>query len=152
MTDLLHTRGVSRFALMWSLAVLPLACGPGKPAEQPRPAAIATHDDPTCPVVVAGTSVSVEDTDQGAAFVFITTGDVAAVRSRASALAAMHEAHPQMGSQMGSMISVASTATASEIPGGARVTFTTTSASDAAKLQAELRMHAHHLASGSCVM
>jgi hypothetical protein len=156
------------------------ACGPAQKPD-PRPDPIARQDDPTCPVLVAGTSVTVEDTDQGAALVFVTTGDAAAVRMRATALAEMHnhhhasmtpghdahagheghmqipdsEAHvmkPMDAMAMGSMISIHSTAAATEAPNGARVTFTAASADDVSKLQSELRMHAQHLAGGTCVM
>jgi hypothetical protein len=54
--------------------------------------------DPSCPVAVSGTSVSVEDTDAGAALVFVTTGDVAELRRRAAEMARMHnEHHAKMG-------------------------------------------------------
>jgi hypothetical protein len=165
------------------LLIMLCACGPASKTEPVKPAAAG---DPTCPVLVAGTSVTVEDTDQGAAFVFVTTGDVAGVRTRATALAEMHNQHhaaipgatpplpakpaglppsgnhsgheghmqmpPDSKMQMGAMISIHSTAATTEIPNGARVTFTAASADDAGKLQTELRMHAQHLASGSCVM
>jgi hypothetical protein len=49
--------------------------------------------DPSCPVAVAGTSVTVEDAPNGAALVFITTGDVAEVRRRVAAMASMHNEH-----------------------------------------------------------
>lgn len=95
-----HTRAVR--STPWSfvprylsiaIAVVALAaCGSSNRAPaQPAPSAAA--DDPTCPVLVAGTSVTVEDTDGGAAFVFVTTGDAAAVRTRARALADAHNAH-----------------------------------------------------------
>jgi len=164
--------GVIRVVLLIMLC----ACGPASKTEPVKPAAAA--GDPTCPVLVAGTSVTVEDTDQGAAFVFVTTGDAAGVRARATALAEMHNQHhaaipgasppsgnhggheghmqmppdSKMQMQMGAMISIHSTAATTEIPNGARVTFTAASAGDAGKLQTELRMHAQHLASGNCVM
>jgi hypothetical protein len=54
--------------------------------------------DPACPVEVPGTSVSVEDTETGAALVFVTTGDEAAVRQRAGEMARIHnEHHASMG-------------------------------------------------------
>jgi hypothetical protein len=133
---------------------------PAHPTASATPEAV-TAEDPSCPVLVAGTSVAVEDTDQGAALVFVTTGDVAAVRARAKALAEQHNArharmttsqhahHHAAGGTMGEMISSHSTAAVAEIPNGARVTFT---AEDAAAIQAELRMHAKHLANGTCVM
>lgn len=58
--------------------------------------------DPSCPVSVPGTSVNVEDTDTGAALVFVTTGDVAELRKRVSAMAQMHnEHHGAMGALPG---------------------------------------------------
>jgi hypothetical protein len=131
-------------------------------------------DDPTCPVLVAGTSVTVEDTDSGAALVFVTTGDAAAVRTRARALADAHNAkhaameqpggaadphaghgahagggEPPKKMTMGTMIGAHSTAAVTDVDGGARVIFT---AHDPAALQSELRMHAQHLTGGTCEM
>jgi hypothetical protein len=55
-------------------------------------------DDPSCPVAVPGTSVTVEDTPTGAAMVFVTTGDVAELRKRVATMAQMHnDHHSQMG-------------------------------------------------------
>ena len=172
---------VTRFAACLVLGIGLASCGPAAVKTDPvKPGPSAKQDDPTCPVLVAGTSVTVEDTDQGAAFVFVTTGDAAAVRTRASALATLHNQHhtamapagghdshdshmkmpesagskmqPIPTAQMGTMISVHSNAAASEIPNGARVTFTPASAADVSKLQSELRMHAQHLANGTCEM
>jgi len=142
------TRDVVRFVLLAAL----LGCsGSSKPAPA-SPATPVAHDDPTCPVLVAGTSITVEDTDGGAAFVFVTTGDAAAVRTRANALAEMHNAHAGSGHEMGHMIATKSTAASSELPNGARVTFTAASPGEAGALQSELRMHAQHLAGGTCEM
>ena len=47
-------------------------------------------DDPTCPLLVPETTLTVEDTQAGPSFVFITTGDVEEVRTRGRALAEMH--------------------------------------------------------------
>jgi hypothetical protein len=64
------------------LAALLAACGghphvaaPARPAHAPP-----TGNDPACPVEIPGTSATVEDTANGAAFVFVTTGDIDAVR------------------------------------------------------------------------
>jgi len=68
------------------------ACGGGTSTtttQTPRPGS----DDPSCPVTVAGTSVTVEDTDTGAALVFVTTSDVAELRKRVAAMAKMHNDH-----------------------------------------------------------
>ena len=77
-----------------SILVALAACGGGasRPAPAPTSGPSAT-DDPSCPVAVPGTSVTVEDTPTGAALVFVTTGDVGEVRRRAGALAQMHNDH-----------------------------------------------------------
>jgi hypothetical protein len=74
------------------LAVVAACGGARESARQPAPTPIV-DDDPSCPVAVAGTSVTVEDTDTGAAFVFVTTGDVAELRKRVAAMAEMHNDH-----------------------------------------------------------
>jgi hypothetical protein len=155
-----------------------IACS--SPAKDPRGTGpTPTADDPTCPVLVAGTSVTVEDSERGAAFVFVTTGDAPAVRVRAAALANAHNEHhknmaptgghehhsgggpsaefgirmaPKPRMTMGSMISTHSTAEVAELPNGARVTFSAVRDADIAPLQKELRMHAGHLAGGTCEM
>lgn len=173
------------------------------PAE-PRSLATTDAADPSCPMAVTGTSVSVEDTATGAALVFVTTSDVPELRKRVATLAAMHnDHHAAMGplpdgtdqggghdhhaahgghdhgghdhgghdhaahvangehaahhgggahaGHAGGMIGVHSKAEASEIEGGAKITFTSF-ATDVAKMQTELRMHAEHLAAGTCAM
>jgi hypothetical protein len=171
-------------ALFLSIALA--ACGSSSRTTEPTtaPAKVAqTSNDPSCPVAVAGTSVTVEDAANGAALVFVTTGDVAEVRKRAAALASMHnDHHGKMGAlpdgssaggehaghdmsshaghdmsggehagHAGGMIGVHSKASASDIDGGAKVSFVA-NGGDVAKLQSELRTHAQHLASGSCAM
>ncbi len=80
-----------RSLVLSSLFTLVAACGgsPTKPIETPKP----TATDPSCPVAVAGTSVSVEDANNGAALVFVTTGDVGEVRKRVAEMAKMHNDH-----------------------------------------------------------
>ena len=129
------------------------ACGSKSSAPSTTPAArAAATDDPSCPLLVPGTSLSVEDTTGGAALVFVTTGDPLAVRARAAKLAEMHTKHDGPSSAMGMMFSAGSTATATEVEGGARVEFTAAQPDGAAALQKELRMHASHLTGGTCEM
>jgi hypothetical protein len=129
------------------------ACGGTPAAKSPEPPApTAKADDPTCPLLVPGTSLSVEDTTTGAALVFVTTGDAASVRARAMALAGMHNSHNGPSGAMGMMFSATSTATSKDIDGGARVELTAKDPADAGKLQSELRMHAGHLTGGTCEM
>jgi hypothetical protein len=153
------------------------ACGGGGTTTPTTPTTPAS--DPACPVQVAGTSVTVEDTDTGAALVFVTTGDVADVRKRAAVMAQKHnEHHLAMGplpdgtntggghdhahhhdhgtghdghGKGGGMIAVHSKATTSEITGGIKLAFVA-NAPDVGKLQSELRVHAQHYAAGSCEM
>ncbi len=177
------------------------ACGGSARTAEPTTPSKTTQaaNDPSCPVAVAGTSVTVEDASNGAALVFVTTGDVGEVRKRAAALASMHnDQHGKMGAlpdgssaggehaghdmsghaghdtcghaghdmsghaghdmsggehagHAGGMIGVHSKATVTDIEGGAKISFVA-NAADVAKLQSELRMHAQHLASGTCAM
>jgi hypothetical protein len=163
-------------------AVLLAACG-----GSPSPATTTTKTqvpagEPACPVTVAGTSVTAEDTANGAALVFVTTGDVPELRKRVVAMAKTHnEHHAAMGplptgsetgggghdhhdhavmqaagsapapAAGGSMIGVHSKASAEDIEGGAKLVFTAFP-DGVAKIQDELRMHAQHLATGSCKM
>jgi hypothetical protein len=140
-----------RLAPIFVLALALAACGHSASSDHASHAT-AKADDPSCPVLVAGTSVAVEDLANGAAFVFVTTGDVADVRRRAAKLADMHAHHDGPPSAMGMMIETPSTAAEKDIDNGARVELVATNPGDAAKLQSELRMHAQHLASGSCEM
>lgn len=177
------------------LFVVLAACGGSSPAPAPQaPRAVASAADPSCPVTVPGTSVTVEDASTGAALVFVTTSDVAELRTRVAAMAQMHnEHHGAMGplpdgapaegadhsahaghgahanhgahaghdmggagggehaGHAGGMIGVHSKAAVSDIEGGARLELIS-GAADVGKLQGELRMHAQHLASGTCEM
>ena len=77
------------------LSVSVVACGGGSssPPGAARNTGPVAADDPSCPVSVPGTSVNVEDTDTGAALVFVTTGDVAELRKRVTAMAQIHNDH-----------------------------------------------------------
>lgn len=83
-----------------SLALVLAACG-GSSTHVSHSSDTTTAraaDDPSCPMTVPGTSVTVEDTDAGAALVFVTTGDVAQLRERVRAMATMHnDMHGAMG-------------------------------------------------------
>ena len=111
-----------------------------------------TAGDPSCPLEVPGTSISVEDTATGAALVFVTTGDAAQVRTRANAFVAMHSKHEGPNSALGMMFPQEWTASEKDIDGGARVEFAAAKPDGAADLQSMLRMHAGHLQAGSCAM
>lgn len=83
---------VSRL-LLASLLSLGAACGGASTAAPPPSPAPVAAGDPACPVAVPGTSATVEDTDVGAALVFVTTGDVGELRRRVAAMAERHNAH-----------------------------------------------------------
>jgi hypothetical protein len=171
-------------ALLLTLALA--ACGGSStPATTPTtpvtPAAAATPGDASCPAAVPGTSVTVEDEPNGAALVFVTTGDVAEIRRRAAAMAQMHNDHHaamgplpdgteaghdmsghaghdmsghaghDMSGHAGGMIGIHSKASASDVEGGAKIAFVAGGA-EVAKLQGELRIHAQHFAAGTCAM
>ena len=124
-----------------------LGCGqPAKHDTTPPPAPAAAHDA-TCPLEVPGTSVTVEDTADGAALVFVTTGDASAVQASADAFAAAHPA--ATGGSFAAMVAKGAGVTVQRITGGAKLVFT---GGDAAAIQSELRMHADHLSAGSCAM
>jgi len=144
---------VTRFVLLAGL-VLSACSSPAKPpVTTPPPTEPAATDDPSCPLVVPGTSLSVEDTADGPAFVFVTTGDVAQVRTRGQALAAMHNDRKGSPDSLGMMFSPKSTAKAADIDGGVRITFTPTAPATNAEVGDELRMHGGHLAgASSCKM
>lgn len=154
-TPVRHTREVMRHL---AFALLLAACGgSSKPASTTGPgsgsgSAVAAADDPSCPLLVPGTSISVEDTQAGPALVFVTTGDVAAVRTRAGALAAMHNQGNGPATAFGAIFKVKSTASVAEIEGGARVTFQPADPAGAGAVGDELRMHAQMLGAGSCEM
>lgn len=148
------TRRVKSVSLAVVLA-LSLGCGCGSSGTPPVKSSplTATADDPSCPLLVPGTSIAVEDAPGGTALVFVTTGDVAAVRTRGARLATMHNAHDGAPSALGMMFSKGSTATASDLEGGVRVTFAPADPASAGALADELRMHGHHLTGAtSCEM
>src|SRR6187402_2762029 len=90
-------RSLKLTSLLFALAVSAAAsaCGGSSAPATSRatPKTASDANDPSCPMVVPGTSVTVEDTATGAALVFVTTGDVAEVRRRVASLAQMHNEH-----------------------------------------------------------
>jgi hypothetical protein len=132
------------------------ACGHAAPAHDDH-APPPGDDDASCPLVVSGTSVTVEDTDKGAAFVFVTTGDLVKMRERAHFLAASLSLAADGGKKpdhaaFAAMIATPARAVKTDIEHGARVELTPSKPADVAALQSELRMHAQHLSAGSCKM
>jgi hypothetical protein len=84
---------LSLFAAGLALALGLAACGGSSGSRvtttptDPAPAAS------NCPMDVSGTSVTVEETPTGGALVFVTTGDVAALRQHVGVWAEKHNAH-----------------------------------------------------------
>jgi hypothetical protein len=92
-------RFVRALAVVFVLAALS-ACGGS--SSTPKVTTVPTDPAPaagdSCPMTVAGTSVTVEETQAGAALVFVTTGDAEALRARVRAWAEAHNArHGAMG-------------------------------------------------------
>jgi len=149
------------------------ACGGSKSeptAPQPTPSVAQTHGGTAsaggvCPMDVSGTKVAVDDTADGVAIRFTTTGDVAQLRQRVHAMADKHE-HMMHGGMMGSggmgpghgggpghmMKMVDSTARAEDIEGGARIVLTPKDPAQLGDLRAHVREHAARMASGHCPM
>jgi hypothetical protein len=127
--------------------ILLVACGQPAKHEATTPPPAAAAQDPTCPLEVPGTSLTVEDTNDGAALVFVTTGDASSVQTRADAFAAQHAS--ATGDTFAAMVAKTANVTAERIDHGAKLVFT---GGDPAAIQSELRMHAGHLSAGSCAM
>ncbi|HWU90809.1 MAG TPA: hypothetical protein VN253_26265 [Kofleriaceae bacterium] len=104
-------------------------------------------------MAVSGTNVSVQETADGIALSFTTTGDVAELRQRVRAMAEKHEQgmSGEMGSGGGGMM-VPSTARVEDVDGGARISFTPNDPAQLAELRDHVREHAAHMASGHCPM
>lgn len=136
-----------------ALALSLAGCGSKSGTPSTTTTAMPSHDDdPSCPLLVPGTSISVENSEMGAALVFVTTGDALAVRSRAARLAEMYTKHDGPADALAMMFSEGMTATAMEIDGGARVEFAAIQRTGVAGVQQELQMHASHLTGGTCKM
>lgn len=134
-----------------------LACGGSRKQPSPSPSEAPAHGEMTgmgCPAAVPGTEVSVENTPDGVALSFTSTNDVAEVRRRTRAMAAMHEHMMESGGMMepGEMMMVPSSARAEEIDGGARIVLTPTDPAQLAALRAHVHAHANQMASGHCRM
>ena len=175
---------LSRLVSSTAFALL-AACGGARAVSGPAtttaprtaPAPISPEDaDPSCPVAIAGTSVTVEDTDTGAALVFVTTGDAGELRRRVAAMATTHnDQHRAMGplptgdepggghdhhahhhapahshaSPTSGLVGVHSGAHTEELRDGVRLRFVV-APGDLAQLQSELRTRAHQLSAGNC--
>lgn len=154
-----------------SAALFAGACGGSKSAPTGPATAEATAREGggmatgMCPMQVPGTQVSAEDTNDGAAMVFTTTGDVDELRQRVHQMAKMHDqmsadnAGPGMGTGgMGArhkhMMAnvVPSNASAEDVDRGARINLTPKDPSKLSDLRAHAREHAARMASGQCPM
>jgi hypothetical protein len=100
---------VMRSSLLIVMSVFAVACGS---ESQPTETAQTSNEQRTaggegdtaaqaamaaCPMQVQGTTVQAESIDGGAAMVFVTTGDVDALRERVRNMAVMHESHAMRG-------------------------------------------------------
>jgi hypothetical protein len=97
-----------------------------------------------CPMDVEGTSVTAQDTSDGAAMVFRTTGDVDALRISVRELAEQHNAHRAAGGA-GMPPSIA---TVEDVGGGARLVLTASGEEDVEVLQAMVAQRDEAMAAG----
>lgn len=79
----------------------PTEVAPAQPIPE-EPTQPVAQEPSSCPVGVTGVSVSVEDTADGAALMFVTVGDPAVLRTQLHAMAENHnDLHEQMGALPG---------------------------------------------------
>ncbi|MGE5186740.1 MAG: hypothetical protein ACM31C_32020 [Acidobacteriota bacterium] len=136
----------------------------------PAPPPASTTTAGVCPTAIPGTQVSVDDTHDGVALTFTTTGDVAQVRASVRAMAQHHSAMVQarpgrgmgpgagrMGAgRMGAgmmgpgMGTVPSTATVEDVDGGARLVLAPNDPARLAELRERARAHATMMVGGRC--
>lgn len=119
-----------------------LACATPKPTPQLRLAHEPVAD--ICPMDVAATVVKPELIDDGTAFVFTTTGDVAELRRRVRLIARLHA--QRAATDRASNIMAAT----DDVAGGARLNLRAIEAADVAPMQAAMPARAAHLAPGIC--
>lgn len=101
-----------------------------------------------CPMIVEGATVRAEDTEDGAALVFTTTGDVTDLRNRVGRLAAMHNQMHATDTSMGPP----SMAKVELIEGGARMVVTATNPADVEALRSRVHVRADNARPGVCPM
>jgi hypothetical protein len=102
-----------------------------------------------CPVKVSGTKVMAADVEGGAALAFTTSsGDVAELRQRVRGMAEMHDRKHATGG----MMMPASTASAEDVEGGARLVLRPKDPAQLEGLRKHARMHAEKMSSGECPM
>lgn len=118
------------------------ACASPKPTPQLRLASEPVAD--ICPTDVAATVVKSELLEDGTAYVFTTTGDVAELRRRVRLVARLH-------AQRGATDRAANVMAATDdVPGGARLNLRPVEAADVAPMQAAMPARAAGLAPGVC--
>ena len=150
----------SRLAWVALVGVVMAACGGSRSAatEPTHPVAPADAMRDRCPMAVPGTTVSAIDTADGIAIAFATTGDVAELRVRATAMAGMHDrmgAESTVGSgDMANMKPkmIPSTARETDADGGARIVITAKDIADLEALREDVRGHVAKMATGTCPM
>lgn len=118
------------------------ACASPKPTPQLRLASEPVAD--ICPMDVASTVVKPELLEDGTAYVFTTTGDVAELRRRVRLVARLH-------GQRGAVDRASKVMAATDdVPGGARLNLRPVDAADIAPMQAAQPARAAGLAPGIC--
>lgn len=123
--------------------------GPG-----PGPACDAMAE--MCPMDIEGAKVAFVESPDGPALDFTTTGDVAELRRRVAYRASVHDQMPcagkaePRGGGVGRFQPPASSVTASDIEGGARLVFRPETPAELDALRAFVRKRAVQIQSGAC--
>jgi hypothetical protein len=152
-------------------APAPAASAPGATAAghaateaPPRQPGTAADMAAICPVAVPGTVVATLDTPEGEALVFTTaSGQVEELRRRVHAVAGMHNSHHPALSGTGTDPTgmpatdvqhpgapPAATATAEDVPEGARLVLKASNPGDVDRLRSSVRAHAQRLQREGC--
>lgn len=116
--------------------------------------------DGMCPTDLPGATVTAEEVEGGAALVFTTrAGDVAALRDEVREMADMNNQNRLDGKPMGrgtgglvpgGMMIPATTASAEDIEGGARLVFEPKDISQVEAIRDQARVRAARMATGEC--
>jgi hypothetical protein len=107
----------------------------------------------TCPMQVAGTTVTPADVEGGVALVFTTgSASVVELRQRVRRMAEMHDQRGASGGMRmgGGMMMPAATATVEDIEGGARLVLRPKNPAQLEALREHARMRAGRMARGEC--
>lgn len=111
------------------------------------------HMGAMCPMRVAGTTVVATDIEGGVALDFTNATETRELRERVAHMVTMHNQHHASGDDShGCMMMPASTASAVEIDGGARLSLHAADPAQVDALRQSAHTHAEAMARGECPM